>query len=75
MKGRWVLILGLVSGDEGKKSRLLWLSGVQAGVLTPEAPVGQGEPLSRVRHSKAAVLSASLPQGSHACSYGLSPRG
>lgn len=43
-------------------------------VLTPGAPVGQEEPLSRVRHSKAAVLSASLPQGSHACSYGLSPR-
>lgn len=34
MKGRWALILGLVSGDEGKKSRLLWLSGVQAGVGT-----------------------------------------
>lgn len=31
MKGRRVL-LGLVSGDEGKKSRLLWLSVVQAGV-------------------------------------------
>lgn len=32
MKGRRVLILGLVSGDEGKKSPLLWLSVVQAGV-------------------------------------------
>lgn len=27
------------------------------------------------RHAKATVLSASPPQGSHAYSYGLSPRG
>lgn len=32
IKGKWMLILGLVSGDEGKKSRLMWLSAVWAGV-------------------------------------------